>query len=178
VSRVGKIPISIPDGVSIDFKNNYVTAKGPKGELGVQIHPDMKLTLKDGTLTVDRPSESKEHRSLHGLSRTLVANIVQGITSGFEKRLEIVGVGYRAELKGKKLLISVGYSHQILYIPPESIEAAVEGNNVVIIRGIDKVLVGQVAAKIRSFRPPEPYKGKGIRYADEVVRKKAGKTAA
>ncbi len=178
MSRVGKIPISVPDGVSIDIKNNNVTAKGPKGAMAVRIHPDMKLTLKDGILKVERPSESKEHRSLHGLSRTLVANIVQGVTSGFEKRLEIVGVGYRAELKGKKLLISVGYSHQILFIPPESIDVAVEGNNVIIIRGIDKVLVGQVAAKIRSFRPPEPYKGKGIRYFDEVVRKKAGKTAA
>lgn len=178
MSRVGKAPISVPDGVSINFKNNLVTAKGPKGELSVQLHPDMKLTLKDGVLTVDRPTDGKEHRSLHGLSRTLVANIVQGVKTGFEKRLEIVGVGYRAEMKDNKLLLSLGFSHQILFIPSEGIKVTTEGNNVINISGIDKVLVGQTAAKIRSFRPPEPYKGKGIRYSDEIVRKKAGKTAA
>jgi len=178
VSRVGKIPIPVPDGVQIDIKKNVVTAKGPKGELSIDVHPDMKVVLEDGILRVERPTESKIHRSLHGLSRTLLANIVEGVKNGFEKRLEIIGVGYRAEMKGRKLLLSLGYSHQILFDPPEGIEVSVEGNNKVIVKGIDKVLVGQIAAKIRSFRPPEPYKGKGIRYAGEVVRKKAGKSTA
>ncbi len=178
MSRVGKIPIPVPDGVQIDIKKNVVTAKGPKGELSIDVHPDMKVVLEDGILRVERPTESKIHRSLHGLSRTLLANIVEGVKNGFEKRLEIIGVGYRAEMKGRKLLLSLGYSHQILFDPPEGIEVSVEGNNKVIVKGIDKVLVGQIAAKIRSFRPPEPYKGKGIRYAGEVVRKKAGKSTA
>lgn len=178
MSRVGKFPIKVPDTVNMDFSGNLITAKGPKGELSVNVHPDMKIKFEDGILTIERPSESKEHRSLHGLNRSLVANIVQGVHEGFEKRLEIVGVGYRAELKGKSLYLSLGYSHQIVFFPPEVIEISLEGNNVIIIRGIEKELVGQVAAKIRAFRPPEPYKGKGIRYLGEVVRKKAGKTAA
>ena len=178
MSRVGKMPINIPEGVAVTFKKSFVTAKGPKGELSVNINPEMKVSLDDGVLTIVRPSESKEHKAFHGLSRALVNNIVQGVTNGFEKRLEIVGVGYRAEIKGKKLLLSVGYSHQVLFIPPEEIVFSTEGNNVIIVQGIDKVLVGQISAKIRKVRPPEPYKGKGIRYANEVVRKKAGKSAA
>lgn len=178
MSRVGKLPITIPDAVTLDIKDNFVTAKGPKGELSVAVHQDMVLKVEDGTLTVARPSESREHRSMHGLYRSLVNNVVEGVANGFEKRLEIVGVGYRAEMKGKNLLLSVGYSHDILFKPSDGIEISTEGNNVVVIRGIDKQLVGQVAAKIRSFRKPEPYKGKGIRHVDEHVRRKAGKTAA
>jgi len=178
VSRVGKQPISIPDAVTLDIKDNLVTAKGPKGELSVAVHKDMILKIEDGALTVSRPSDAKEHRAMHGLYRTLVNNVVEGVTKGFEKRLEIVGVGYRAEMKGKSVLLSVGYSHDILFKPTANIEISTEGNTTIVIRGIDKELVGKVAAKIRSFRPPEPYKGKGIRYAGEQVRRKAGKTAA
>ena len=178
MSRVGKQPITIPDAVTLDVKDNVVTAKGPKGELSVAINKAMKVTLKDGIFTVERPSESKEHRSLHGLYRTLVSNIVEGVTNGFEKRLEIIGVGYRAEMKGKNLLLSLGFSHDILFRPSDNIELTTDGNTKIIVRGIDKAFVGQIAAKIRSFRPPEPYKGKGVRYAGEQVRRKAGKTAA
>ena len=177
MSRVGKLPIKLPDAVNLDFAGNFITAKGPKGELSVNVHPDMKIKLENSILTIERPSETKEHRSLHGLNRSLVANIIQGVNEGFEKRLEIIGVGYRAELKGKNLYLSLGYSHQIVFVPPEVIDISLEGNSVIIVRGIEKALVGQVAAKIRSLRPPEPYKGKGIRYLGEVVRKKAGKTA-
>jgi large subunit ribosomal protein L6 len=172
------MPIAIPDGVTVNFDNNLVTAKGPKGELSVKIHPDIQLKMEEGEIKVERPSDGKTHRSLHGLSRTLVANIVEGVTAGFEKKLEIIGVGYRAEMRGKKLLLSLGFAHQILMIAPDDITLAVEGNNIITVSGINKELVGQIAAKIRSFRPPEPYKGKGIRYSGEVVRKKAGKTAA
>ncbi len=178
MSRIGKLPITIPDAVTLDIKDNFVTAKGPKGELSVSVPADMVLKVEDGTLTVNRPSDSKEHRSKHGLYRSLVNNVVEGVTKGYEKRLEIVGVGYRAEMKGKNLMLSVGYSHDILFKPADGIEIATEGNTVVVIRGIDKQLVGQVAAKIRSFRKPEPYKGKGIRYQGEQIRRKAGKTAA
>ncbi len=178
MSRVGKLPITIPDAVTLDIKDNFVTAKGPKGELSVAVHRDMEIKVEDGTLYVKRPSETQEHRSMHGLYRSLVNNIVEGVTSGFEKRLEIIGVGYRAEMKGKNVQLSLGLSHDILFKPSPDIEISTEGNNIIVIRGIDKQLVGQIAAKIRSFRKPEPYKGKGIRYVDEHVRRKAGKTAA
>ncbi len=178
MSRVGKAPIPVPEGVTVNIEKRLVTAKGPKGELFVEIPGQMTVENKDGSILVKRPDESKVNRSLHGLSRTLIANIVQGVSTGFTKKLEIIGVGYRAELKGKNLLLSLGFSHQILFSPPEEIAIELEGNNLITISGIDKQLVGQIAAKIRSFRPPEPYKGKGIRYVDEVVRKKAGKTAA
>lgn len=178
MSRVGKQPITIPAAVTVDVKNNVVTAKGPKGELSVAVNKDMKLTVKDGALTVERPSDDKEYRAMHGLYRALVNNIVEGVSKGFERRLEIVGVGYRAEMKGKNLKVSLGYSHDILFKPSDNIQISTEGNNVIVVRGINKALVGQVAAKIRSFRPPEPYKGKGIRYAGETVRRKAGKSAA
>jgi len=178
VSRVGKAPIQIPSGVTINMAGNLVTAKGPKGELSVKLHPGIKISLEDTTIKVERANNSKLQRSLHGLSRTLIANIVEGVNKGYEKRLEIVGVGYRAETRGKSLLLSLGYSHQIAFRPPEDIKVSSEGNTVIVVRGIDKALVGQIAAKIRSLKPPEPYKGKGIRYAGEVVRKKAGKTAA
>ena len=178
MSRIGRLPIRIPDDVNIDIKGNLITAKGPKGELSVDVNPEMIISFEDGEIVIKRPTDGKTHRELHGLSRSLVNNIVEGVKTGFEKRLEIVGVGYRAELRSAdRLVLSLGFSHQIMFIPPVGIELAVEGNNNIIVRGIRKDLVGQVAAKIRSFRPPEPYKGKGIRYANEVVRKKAGKTA-
>jgi len=177
VSRVGKLPIKLPAGVAVNYAGNVVTAKGPKGELSVTLHPEMKFAMEEGVITLARPDESKQFRALHGLYRSLVANIVKGVKDGFEKRLEIVGVGFRAEIKNKKLTLSIGFSHPIVFIPPANIDIAVEGNNIIVVRGIEKDLVGQVAAKIRSFRRPEPYKGKGIRYVGEVVRKKAGKTA-
>ncbi len=178
MSRVGKAPITIPDGVKVEVANNLVTATGPKGQLAVQLHPNLVVEMENNAIEIKRPDDSKTFRSLHGLSRTLVNNIIEGVKNGFEKRLEIIGVGYRAEIKGQKLLLSLGYSHQIMFEPPDQIQFAVEGNTNIIVRGISKELVGQVAAKIRSFKKPEPYKGKGIRYAGEVVRKKAGKTAA
>jgi len=178
VSRIGKTPIPVPAGVTVKIDGKTVNAKGPKGELSLSVHPEMSLKMEDGKIVVERPSNGKMHRSLHGLSRTLVANIVEGVTKGFEKKLEIIGVGYRAEMKGKRLVVTIGYSHPIMFAPPDEIQISTEGNNIVVVRGIRKDLVGQVAAKIRSFKPPEPYKGKGIRYVGEVVRKKAGKTAA
>ena len=177
MSRIGKLPITIPGAVTLNIQDNVVTAKGPKGELSVQVHPELKLVREGDKLTVLRPDDSQTFRAMHGLYRTLVNNIVTGVTSGFERRLEIVGVGYRAEMKGRNLQLMLGYSHDILIKPPQGIEISTEGTNVIWVRGIDKVLVGQVAAKIRSLRPPEPYKGKGVRYAGEVVRRKAGKSA-
>ena len=178
MSRVGKAPITIPDGVKVEMVDNRVTATGPKGVLAVQVHPKMIIEIENAVVAVKRPSDDKTFRSLHGLTRTLVSNVIEGVSRGFEKKLEIVGVGFRGEMKGKKLLLSLGYSHQILVVAPEGIDLAMEGNNVVVVRGISKELVGQIAAKIRSLRKPEPYKGKGVRYQGEVVRKKAGKTAA
>ena len=178
MSRVGKAPITVPQGITVQLNENVVTAKGPKGELSVKIHPDMLISIQDNIIQVQRPSDSTTHRSLHGLSRTLIANIVQGVDKGYSKRLEIVGIGFRAEVRGKGLFLTLGYSHQILFIPPPEIKISVEGANIIIVEGIHKELVGQIAAKIRSLKPPEPYKGKGVRYADEVIRKKAGKTAA
>jgi large subunit ribosomal protein L6 len=179
VSRVGKAPITIPAGVKVDIaQNNQVNVTGPKGQLSVQLHHEMQVVVEGGQILVKRPSDTKTLRSLHGLSRTLVANLIEGVTKGYEKRLEIVGVGYRAEMKGKKLQISLGYSHPVLFVPPEEVQISVEGNTNIVVKGIHKELVGQIAAKIRSFKKPEPYKGKGIRYQGEYVRKKAGKTAA
>jgi len=178
VSRVGKAPISIPDGVQVDVTNNLVTATGPKGTLAYQVDPRLIVKMENGTLEVQRPNDDKIVRSLHGLTRTLVDNVVEGVSKGFEKKLEIIGVGFRAEMKGTHLLLSLGYSHQIIVAPPEGITLATEGNNIVVVRGNSKELVGQIAAKIRSLRKPEPYKGKGVRYLGETVRKKAGKTAA
>jgi len=176
VSRVGKMPIEIPQGVEIKIEGNRIKAKGSKGELTVDVHPDMLVKIDDGLIQISRPSESKLHRSLHGLSRTLVANIIQGVSEGFSKQLEIQGVGYRAEMRDGRLVLQLGFSHPIVFVPPEGIETEIAGN-IITISGIDKQLVGQVAAKIRSFKPPEPYKGKGIRYVGEYVRRKAGKTA-
>jgi len=154
-----------------------ITVKGPKGQLSQNVSPEMDVTLADGVVTVTRPSDSQTHRSLHGLTRSLVANMVIGVTTGFEKRLDIVGVGYRAALKGSDLEIQVGYSHPVLVVPPELVEFEVPAQTQVVVKGIDKQRVGQVAAEIRSIRKPEPYKGKGIRYQGEVVRRKVGKRA-
>ncbi len=178
MSRVGKKPIVIPSGVDIKVEKSLVTVSGTKGSLSQKIHADMKLESKEGEITVISPNNSKYFRSLHGLYRSLIANMVEGVTNSFEKKLEIVGVGYKAEMKNQTLNLQLGYSHAIVFQPPKEIEIKAETPTNISISGIDKELVGQVAAKIRSFRPPEPYKGKGIKYANEQIRRKAGKTAA
>jgi len=175
LSRVGKQPISIPQGVEVEQKGDVVIVKGQKGQLEEKIHPDMKIVIKDGVLTVERPDDNRFNRALHGLTRSLIYNMVVGLTEGFQKALEIVGVGYRAELKGRSLVLLLGYSHPIYFVPPEDITIEVPAPTKIIVKGVSKQLVGQVAAKIRSFRPPEPYKGKGVRYEGEHVRRKAGK---
>lgn len=178
MSRVGKRVIILPEGVEAQKKGKLVIVKGQKGTLECHIHPEMKVTIEDRTIKVERPSDSKRHKSLHGLTRSLIQNMVSGITEGFKKNLEIVGVGYRAELKGKALHLQLGYSHPIYFVPPEKIVIEIPLPNIITVSGIDKQLVGEIAAKIRSFRPPEPYKGKGIRYEGERVRRKAGKATA
>ena len=178
MSRIGKAPIPIPEKVDVNLNNNFLTCKGPKGELKRQLHREMKIEIENGEVVVQRPSDSKNHRALHGLTRSLVANMIDGVNSGFSKKLEIVGVGYKAEMNGKNLVLTVGYSHAIVVNFPDTVTASVSGSNEIVIEGSDKELVGMIAAKIRSFRKPEPYKGKGIRYAGEFVRRKAGKTGA
>ncbi len=177
MSRIGRMPIVIPAGVTVDIaENNKVTVKGPKGTLERVIVPEMVLKMEDGTLTVVRPNDLKRNKSLHGLTRTLLNNMVIGVTDGYEKVLEVNGVGYRAAKAGSKLTLSLGYSHPVEMEDPEGLEAIVEGQNKIIIKGIDKEKVGQYAAEIRDKRRPEPYKGKGIKYADEHIRRKVGKT--
>ncbi len=177
MSRIGKLPVSIPGGVTITVgDDNLVTVKGPKGALSTKVSPEMKVTQEDGTLHVERSSDDKRHRALHGLTRSLIHNMVVGTTEGFEKKLEIVGVGYRAQMDGNNLVLNVGYSHPVTIEPPEGISFALATPNKLAVKGIDKQLVGQVAADIRAVRRPEPYKGKGIRYENEYVRRKAGKT--
>ncbi|HDI51258.1 MAG TPA: 50S ribosomal protein L6 [Bacteroidetes bacterium] len=178
MSRVGKVPIEIPQGVKIETRESSIKVNGPKGELSRTIDPALTIKIEDGKIYLKRPTDSRYHRSLHGLYRSLIANMVTGVSEGFQKRLEIVGVGYRAEKKGKSLVLQLGFSHPIVFFPPEGIDIVVESPTSIVVNGIDKELVGLVAAKIRSFRPPEPYKGKGIRYAGEYVRKKAGKSGA
>ncbi|MFQ5610929.1 MAG: 50S ribosomal protein L6 [Anaerolineae bacterium] len=176
MSRVGKLPVPIPQGVTADIKQNVVTVKGPKGQLSREFSPEMTIKLDDGQVVVTRPSDHRRHRSLHGLTRVLINNMVVGVSEGFTRNLEIVGVGYRAEMQGSKLVLNVGYSHSVEFEPPHGIAFAVEkGGRKLSVSGIDKELVGEMAARIRRVRPPEPYKGKGIRYEDEVVRRKAGK---
>ncbi len=182
MSRIGRAPITVPEKVQVNWtEDNLVTVKGPKGQLSQQVDPALKLALEDGTLSVTRPSDSKEHKAKHGLYRTLVNNMVLGVTTGFTKQLEIHGVGYRAAKVGENLVIQVGYSHPVEVQPPAGISLSVDGVDAatkatrVSVTGIDKQLVGQVAAVIRNVRKPEPYKGKGIRYTGEVVRRKAGK---
>jgi large subunit ribosomal protein L6 len=177
MSRIGRKPIAVPEAVTVEIAPGRVAVKGPKGELGQTFSPDMKVAQADGTVTVERPTDRGEHRALHGLTRSLIANMVEGVTEGFEKRLEIQGVGYRAKLKGKSLEMALGYSHAVTVEPPEGIDFEVPQPTEIIVRGIDKQLVGQVAADIRKRRPPEPYKGKGIRYRGEHVARKVGKRA-
>lgn len=177
MSRIGQKPITIPKGVDITIGDeNNVVVKGPKGQLSAQFDSNLTIGREDGTVTVTRPNDERRNRSLHGLTRTLLANMVTGVTDGFRKSLDITGVGYRAAMDGKTLVLNVGFSHQVKISPPEGITFAVEGNNKVHVTGYDKQLVGEEAARIRRVRPPEPYKGKGIRYEGEVVRRKAGKT--
>lgn len=182
MARIGNRPIKIREGVSVEVSDdNRVTVEGPEGELTTQIDPEMTVTVGDGAVRVARPSDQKRHRSLHGLSRSLIENMIEGVTEGYKKELKIIGVGYRAEVNNGVLELALGFSHPIYFLPPDGIDVSVETrekNPVIVIEGIDKQLVGQVAAKIRGLRPPEPYKGKGIRYVGEHVERKAGKTAA
>jgi large subunit ribosomal protein L6 len=178
MSRVGKSPVVIPDKTKVEIDGSKVTVTGPMGMLERVIHKDMKAAVEGSEVLVTRPSDQKRHRALHGLTRALIANMVEGVSTGFTRELNVVGVGYRAELRGKTLVVNVGYSHPIVLIPPEGVTFEVlPKENKIFVKGADKELVGQTAAKIRSFREPEPYKGKGIRYADEHVTIKAGKTA-
>ncbi len=180
MSRIGKKPIDLPKGVSVTvMPDNTVIVKGPKGELKRQFNPDMRIIVEDGVVRVERPSDRRDHRALHGLTRALLANMVQGVSQGFTKELEVIGVGYRAEVQGKKLVLNVGYSHPVEFEPPQGIEFTAErtpaGTTIIAVKGIDKELVGEIAARIRRVRPPEPYHGKGIRYRGEYVPQKAGK---
>ena len=177
MSRIGLKPIEIPAGVTVTVSDdNTVTVKGPKGEISEKLDRAKEVSIEDGTLTVKRPTEQKRHKALHGLSRTLIANMIEGVTEGYEKQLEIIGTGYRAQKSGKKLTLNLGYSHPIEMEDPAGIEVEVPGPNQLIVRGIDKQQVGNYAAVLRDLRRPEPYKGKGVRYKDEQVRRKVGKT--
>ena len=179
MSRIGNAPVEIPAGVTVTLgEENLVTVKGPKGELSRHSHPEMKVTVEGNVLKVERPSDDKTHRSLHGLSRSLIHNMVVGVTEGFSKNLEINGVGYRAQKQGKNLNLSLGFSHPVIVEPPKGIEFDVPSPNAITVKGIDKEVVGQIAAEIRGFREPEPYKGKGIKYAGEHIRRKEGKAGA
>jgi len=177
LSRIGKLPIDIPKGVKVARSGDVINVEGPKGKLSESIHPLIQTEITDTNVVVKRSSDLKYHRSLHGLSRALIANMVIGVTEGFKKNLEIIGVGYRAEKIGKVITFYLGYSHPITLVPPEEVSIELDGANKIQVSGINKQIVGQVAAEIRSFRPPEPYKGKGIKYSDENIRRKAGKTA-
>lgn len=177
MSRTGRLPVAIPNGVNINITpDNVVTVKGPKGELTRKMHKDMQITIEENSVVVRRPSEKKEHRALHGLTRALVNNMVTGVTEGYQKTLELIGVGYRAQVKGKGLVLNLGFSHPVEIDAIEGIEFEVPEATKVVVKGIDKELVGEVAAVIRSNRKPEPYKGKGIKYQDEYIRRKEGKT--
>jgi large subunit ribosomal protein L6 len=178
MSRIGKKPIAIPKGVQVAVNGGQVEVQGPKGKLGLTVHELCSVQVSDGIIVVRRAADHRTAKALHGLTRALVANMVRGVTEGFERKLEIVGIGYRVQLSGRNLTFSLGYSHPILFPLPEGVQAEVEKQTLITIRGVDKHLVGQTAAQIRSLRRPDPYKGKGVRYADEVVRKKVGKTGA
>jgi large subunit ribosomal protein L6 len=177
MSRIGRLPVPILKGVEAKQSNGTVTVKGPKGELALDLHPEMNVVIDESEIRVERPSDHKDHRALHGLTRSLIANMVQGVTEGYSKTLEIVGVGYRADTKGKSITLNLGFSHPIEYQPADGINLECPNQTTIVVSGIDKQKVGQTAAEIRAFRPPEPYKGKGIRYQGEHVRRKAGKTA-
>ena len=177
MSRIGRMPIAIPAGVTVEIaENNNVTVKGPKGTLVRALAPEMEIKIEDGNVVVTRPNDLKKMKSLHGLTRTLIHNMVVGVTEGYTKKLEVNGVGYRAQKQGKTLVLSLGYSHPVEMTDPEGVTTTLEGQNIIIVSGIDKEKVGQYAAEIRDKRRPEPYKGKGIKYADEVIRRKVGKT--
>ena len=176
MSRIGNKVITVPAGVEVNIVDNFATVKGPKGELKQQFDKDMAFNIEGSEITVVRPSDSKRHRTVHGTTRAILANMVEGVSTGFKKELELIGVGYRAQMQGKKLVLSVGYSHPVEFEEIEGITLGVEGNTKVSIEGINKEVVGQYAAKVRAVRPPEPYKGKGIRYVGEYVRRKEGKT--
>ena len=176
MSRIGRAPIAIPAGVEVTLEGNVITVKGPKGTLTRTLNPELTVTVDAGVITVTRPNDEKYNRSIHGLNRTLIANMVTGVTEGYQKTLEINGVGYRAAKEGNKLVMNLGFSHQVFIPEVDGITIDVPNTNTVIINGIDKQLVGQFAADVRSKRPPEPYKGKGIKYSDEVIRRKEGKT--
>ncbi|PLR80497.1 50S ribosomal protein L6 [Bacillus sp. V33-4] len=176
MSRVGKKPIDIPTGVTVTADNGTVTVKGPKGDLTRSFNPEIEIKVEENVINISRPSDMKEHRALHGTTRAVIANMVEGVSKGFERNLELIGVGYRAQKQGKKLVLNVGYSHPVEIEPEEGIEIDVPANTKVIIKGTDKERVGALAANIRQVRPPEPYKGKGIRYEGEYVRRKEGKT--
>ena len=177
MSRIGRMPIAVPAGVTVDIaENNKVTVKGPKGTLERVLPAEMDIKLDGDTITVSRPNDLKKMKSLHGLTRTLIHNMVVGVTEGYKKELEVNGVGYRAQKQGKKLVLSLGYSHPVEMEDPEGLETVLDGQNIIVVKGIDKEKVGQYAAEIRAKRAPEPYKGKGIKYADEVIRRKVGKT--
>ncbi len=183
MSRIGNLPIELTGNVSIDVTDsNFVTVKGPKGELSTQLDPDILVSIEDGTMFVKRPTDQKRHKSMHGLYRSLLSNMVVGVTEGYKRELEVIGVGYRAAITNGVLELALGFSHPVYFMAPEGVTLSVDTkrgkNPIVIVEGSDKQMVGQVAAKIRELRPPEPYKGKGIRYVDEYVRRKAGKTAA
>ena len=175
MSRIGRKPIAIPNGVNVDLDKTLITVKGPKGTLSREIHKDMKISIEENTLIVERPSDNKLHRALHGTTRSVIANMVNGVTEGYAKNLELVGVGYRANKTGDKLVLSVGYSHPVEIVPEKGIEFELPSNTKIIVKGIDKELVGATAAKIRSVREPEPYKGKGIKYEGEKILRKEGK---
>ena len=177
MSRIGRAPIPIPDGVTVDITGQTVTVKGPKGELSHTVVEPIRIAEQDGQIVVTRPTDRGPHRALHGLSRSLVANLVTGVSEGFERRLEIQGVGYRAQMKGQALELAVGYSHPVTIDPPDGIQFEVPAPTQVVVKGIDKQQVGEIAAQVRGVRPPEPYKGKGVRYAGEAVRRKVGKRA-
>ena len=176
MSRIGNKVITIPAGVEVNIVDNFATVKGPKGELKQQFDKDMTFNIEGSEITVVRPSDSKRHRTVHGTTRAILANMIEGVSAGFKKELELIGVGYRAQMQGKKLVLSVGYSHPVEFEEIDGIKLGVEGNTKVSIEGINKEVVGQYAAKVRAVRPPEPYKGKGIRYVGEYVRRKEGKT--
>ena len=176
MSRIGNKVITIPAGVEVNINDNFATVKGPKGELKQQFDKDMTFNIEGNEITVVRPSDSKRHRTVHGTTRAILANMIEGVSAGFKKELELIGVGYRAQMQGKKLVLSVGYSHPVEFEEIEGIKLGVEGNTKVSIEGINKEVVGQYAAKVRAVRPPEAYKGKGIRYVGEYVRRKEGKT--
>lgn len=178
MSRVGKSPIAIPDGVTVAVDGSHVTVKGPKGEMARSFDPAMTVAVDNGQVVVTRPSDHRLHRAMHGLTRSLIQNMVTGVSTGYRKVLDIVGVGYRAELIGKKLNLVIGFSHPILMSPPEGITFTVATPTQIAVEGVSKELVGEIAAMVRRFRPPEPYKGKGIRYKGELVKRKAGKSAA